>query len=62
MSFNSRFRSEFVMWAAEAKGINVESLPKWEEKDLFKYAAQFGAVLESCDFLSSFHVSGTLTA
>lgn len=31
-----RFRSEFVMWAAEAKSINVEILPKWEEKDLFK--------------------------
>ncbi|KAK9905919.1 hypothetical protein WJX75_008954 [Coccomyxa subellipsoidea] len=31
-----RFRSEFVMWAAEAKGVNVESLPKWEEKDFFK--------------------------
>ncbi len=25
------------MWASEAKGINVESLPKWEEKDIFKY-------------------------
>ena len=31
-----RFRSEFVMWAAEIKKIDVEILPKWEEKDLFK--------------------------
>ena len=33
-----RFRSEFVMWAAEVKKADVEGLPKWEEKELFKYA------------------------
>ena len=34
-----RFRSEFVMWAAEIKKVDVEGLPKWEEKELFKCAA-----------------------
>jgi hypothetical protein len=29
------------MWAAEIKKIDVEGLPKWEEKDLFKCAASF---------------------
>lgn len=33
-----RFRSEFVMWAAEVQKVDVEGLPKWEEKELFKCA------------------------
>lgn len=31
-----RYSSEFVLWAIEVKGVDVELLPKWEEKDLFK--------------------------
>ena len=30
------YSSEFVMWAIEVKGIDVESIPKWEEKELLK--------------------------
>ena len=26
------------MWAAEVKKLDVEGLPKWEEKELFKCA------------------------
>jgi hypothetical protein len=33
---SSRYSSEFVIWAIEVKGIDVEILPKWEEKELFK--------------------------
>ena len=31
-----RYSSEFLLWAIEVKGLDVELLPKWEEKDLFK--------------------------
>ncbi len=31
-------RSEFVMWATEVKKVDIESLPKWEEKDMFRRA------------------------
>ena len=31
-----RYSSEFVLWAIEVKRVDVELLPKWEEKDLFK--------------------------
>ena len=33
-------RSEFIMWATEVKKVDIESLPKWEEKDLFRCAAR----------------------
>ena len=33
------------MWAAEVKKADVEGLPKWEEKELFKYA---GARAPAC--------------
>jgi hypothetical protein len=26
------------MWAMEVKAIDVETLPKWEEKELFRHA------------------------
>ncbi len=29
-------RSEFVMWATEVKKVDIESMPKWEEKDMFR--------------------------
>ncbi|KAK9836123.1 hypothetical protein WJX81_003270 [Elliptochloris bilobata] len=29
-------RSEFIMWATEVQKVDVESLPKWEEKDMFR--------------------------
>lgn len=29
-------RPEFSAWLAEVKGVSLESLPKWEERDLFK--------------------------
>lgn len=31
-----RYSSEFVMWAIEVKNVDVESIPKWEEKELLK--------------------------
>ncbi|CAL5224724.1 g7456 [Coccomyxa viridis] len=31
-----RYSSEYTMWAIEVKGIDVETIPKWEEKELLK--------------------------
>lgn len=36
------------MWATEAKGIDVEILPKWEEKELFRCTAPHHAEWVGC--------------
>ena len=33
------------MWATEVKKVDIESLPKWEEKDLFRCAARLQSSL-----------------
>ena len=33
------------MWATEVKKVDIESLPKWEEKDLFRCAARLRRLL-----------------
>lgn len=42
-------RDEFLMWAAEVKRIDIETLDRYEEKDLFK------------DFMEDFNTGGRIT-